>query len=228
MANYTPNLNLEKPLQSEDYDVDVFNRNCDKIDTFAGSVPARALTADKLTTGAKINGVNFKGDTDITLPVATTSVAGTVNPDGETILVNSGVISVNEDKIDGAWVQSYSKVASNVAFSKSAENKSYDLSAYLPNDNNVYEVIFSISGQTASASGASFAFGIITDKTSAGTTDDVWICSAITRTSSYAMGAGACVLPLKSRTIYVRQASTTSAGAPTLNSLNVHGYRKVK
>lgn len=89
MANYTPNLNLEKPLQTEGYDVDVFNANADKIDTFAGQVPARALTADKLTTGAKINGVNFKGDTDITLPVATTSVAGTVMPDGESISIDS-------------------------------------------------------------------------------------------------------------------------------------------
>lgn len=67
MPNYTTNLNLEKPLQSEQYNIDVFNANADKIDQFAGQVPARALTADKLTTGAKINGVNFKGDTDITI-----------------------------------------------------------------------------------------------------------------------------------------------------------------
>ena len=65
MPNYTTNLNLEKPLQSEQYNINVFNANADKIDQFAGQVPARALTADKLTTGAKINGVNFKGDTDV-------------------------------------------------------------------------------------------------------------------------------------------------------------------
>lgn len=65
MPNYTTNLNLEKPLQSEQYNVDVFNANADKIDAFAGQVPARALTADKLTTGANINGVNFKGDTNV-------------------------------------------------------------------------------------------------------------------------------------------------------------------
>lgn len=65
MPNYTTNLNLEKPLANEQYNIDVFNANVDKIDQFAGQTPARALTADKLTTGAKINGVNFKGDTDI-------------------------------------------------------------------------------------------------------------------------------------------------------------------
>ena len=92
MADYTPNLNLEKPLQSEGYDVDIFNANADKIDNFAGQTPARALTADKLTTGAKINGVNFRGDSDITLPI--------VDVDGETIIKNNnGIIStvINED-----------------------------------------------------------------------------------------------------------------------------------
>lgn len=32
MPNYTPNLNLKKPLQEEFYNVDVFNENADKID----------------------------------------------------------------------------------------------------------------------------------------------------------------------------------------------------
>lgn len=32
MANYTNNYNLEKPLQPEFYNVDVFNGNADKID----------------------------------------------------------------------------------------------------------------------------------------------------------------------------------------------------
>lgn len=33
MPNFTPNLNLEKPLQTEFYNVDVPNANMDKIDT---------------------------------------------------------------------------------------------------------------------------------------------------------------------------------------------------
>ena len=65
MPNYTENLNLEKPLRSEQYNIDVFNANAEKIDQFAGQTPVRALTADVLTTGAKINGVNFKGNADI-------------------------------------------------------------------------------------------------------------------------------------------------------------------
>lgn len=63
--DYTTNLNLVLPKQSEQYNVDDFNDNFGKIDDFAGLVPARALTADELTTGAKINGVNFKGNTNV-------------------------------------------------------------------------------------------------------------------------------------------------------------------
>ena len=33
MPNYTDNLRLEKPLQSENYNIDIFNANADKIDT---------------------------------------------------------------------------------------------------------------------------------------------------------------------------------------------------
>lgn len=65
MPNYTENLNLEKPLQDEQYNVEVFNRNCDKIDQFAGQTPPLALSADVLTNGANINGVKFKGNTDV-------------------------------------------------------------------------------------------------------------------------------------------------------------------
>lgn len=67
MPNYTTYLNLEKPLQSEQYDVDVFNSNCDKIDNFASS---------------------------ITIPLATTQSAGIVKPDGSTITITQdGTIS---------------------------------------------------------------------------------------------------------------------------------------
>ena len=38
MPNYTTNLNLEKPLQTEGYDVDVFNGNADLIDAAVGAI----------------------------------------------------------------------------------------------------------------------------------------------------------------------------------------------
>ena len=38
MPSYTTNLNLEKPLQTEGYDVDVFNGNADLIDAAVGGL----------------------------------------------------------------------------------------------------------------------------------------------------------------------------------------------
>ena len=39
MSEYTQNLNLIKPAQDEQYNIDDFNDNFDKIDDFAGIVP---------------------------------------------------------------------------------------------------------------------------------------------------------------------------------------------
>jgi len=100
MANYTPNLNLEKPLQTENYDVDVFNDNFDKIDNFAGQTPARALTADKLTVGAKINNVLFNGTTDIDIPTgANTSLDNVTNTSGFRKLVEAKISGTDGYKV---------------------------------------------------------------------------------------------------------------------------------
>ena len=53
MPNYTNNLNLEKPLQSENYNIDIFNSNADKIDAaiqeIKGKVDGLELKAEKVT-----------------------------------------------------------------------------------------------------------------------------------------------------------------------------------
>ena len=53
MPNYTDNLRLEKPLQSENYNIDVFNSNADKIDTaiqeVKGKVDGLELKAERVT-----------------------------------------------------------------------------------------------------------------------------------------------------------------------------------
>lgn len=50
MPSYTENLNLEKPLESENYDVGVFNGNADKIDAAFGE----PITASKIADNAII------------------------------------------------------------------------------------------------------------------------------------------------------------------------------
>lgn len=53
MPNYTNNLQLEKPLLNENYDIEIHNRNMDKIDNaiqeVKGQVSGLELKAEKVT-----------------------------------------------------------------------------------------------------------------------------------------------------------------------------------
>ena len=59
MPNYTNNLKLEKPLQSENYNIDIFNSNADKIDTAIQEVKGRVdgleLTAERVSIADSTN-----------------------------------------------------------------------------------------------------------------------------------------------------------------------------
>ena len=59
MPNYTNNLKLEKPLQSENYNIDTFNSNADKIDTaiqeVKGKVDGLELTAERVSIADSTN-----------------------------------------------------------------------------------------------------------------------------------------------------------------------------
>ena len=59
MPNYTNNLKLEKPLQNENYNIDIFNSNADKIDTaiqeVKGKVDGLELTAERVSIADSTN-----------------------------------------------------------------------------------------------------------------------------------------------------------------------------
>ena len=59
MPNYTNNLKLEKPLQSENYNIDIFNANADKIDIaiqeVKGKVDGLELTAQRVSIADSTN-----------------------------------------------------------------------------------------------------------------------------------------------------------------------------
>lgn len=59
MPNYTNNLKLEKPLQSENYNIDIFNSNADKIDIaiqeVKGKVDGLELTAERVSIADSTN-----------------------------------------------------------------------------------------------------------------------------------------------------------------------------
>lgn len=59
MPNYTNNLQLEKPLLNENYDIEIHNRNMDKIDTaiqeVKGKVDGLELTAERVSIADSAN-----------------------------------------------------------------------------------------------------------------------------------------------------------------------------
>lgn len=132
----------------------------------------------------------------------------------------------NSTDLDGQWTKCSPaiSIASSVAFSTTATSKSYDLTNYLPNDNNVYEVMISLGAQSAAATGANYGFVITSSLTT-----DVYICRAIARSNASVYSYGNAIIPIGTdRALKVWQVNNTSAGAPTMTGLIMSAYRKVR
>lgn len=93
MPNYTNNLNLEKPLQSENYNIDIFNSNADKIDTaiqeIKGKVDGLDLKAEKVTLADRSNLFNA------------TNVEDALLENKRSILSNTNLINTLNEEING-------------------------------------------------------------------------------------------------------------------------------
>lgn len=93
MPNYTDNLRLEKPLQSENYNIDIFNANADKIDTaiqeIKGKVDGLDLKAEKVTLADKSN------------LFTATNVEDALLENKRTILSNTNLINALNSEING-------------------------------------------------------------------------------------------------------------------------------
>ena len=103
MPNYTSNLNLEKPLQSENYNVDVFNTNADKIDQaiqeVKGKVDGLELKAEKVTLADKSNLFNASNVEDALLENRNKIASNTSNIASNTNLINSLSQEVNGQRL---------------------------------------------------------------------------------------------------------------------------------
>ena len=81
MPNYTNNLKLEKPLQSENYNIDIFNSNADKIDTAIQEVKGRVdgleLTAERVSIADPTNKFEATNVEDALLENKTNILANT-------------------------------------------------------------------------------------------------------------------------------------------------------
>ena len=93
MPNYTNNLNLEKPLQSENYNIDIFNSNADKIDSanqeVRGKVDGLDLKAEKVTLADRSNLFDA------------TNVEDALLENKRTILSNTNLINTLNAEING-------------------------------------------------------------------------------------------------------------------------------
>ena len=93
MPNYTNNLKLEKPLQSENYNIDIFNSNADKIDSaiqeVKGKVDGLDLKAEKVTLADRSNLFNA------------TNVEDALLENKRSILSNTNLINTLNAEING-------------------------------------------------------------------------------------------------------------------------------
>ena len=93
MPNYTDNLKLEKPLQSENYNIDVFNSNADKIDTaiqeVKGKVDGLELTAERVSIADPSN--KFEA----------TNVEDALLENKTSILNNANLINILNKEVNG-------------------------------------------------------------------------------------------------------------------------------
>ena len=93
MPNYTNNLRLEKPLQSENYNIDIFNSNADKVDSaiqeVKGKVDGLDLKAEKVTLADRSNLFNA------------TNVEDALLENKRTILSNTNLINTLNAEING-------------------------------------------------------------------------------------------------------------------------------
>lgn len=93
MPNYTNNLRLEKPLQSENYNIDIFNSNADKIDSaiqeVKGKVDGLDLKAEKVTLADRSNLFDA------------TNVEDALLENKRTILSNTNLINTLNAEING-------------------------------------------------------------------------------------------------------------------------------
>ena len=93
MPNYTNNLRLEKPLQSENYNIDIFNSNADKIDTaiqeIKGKIDGLDLKAEKVTLADRSN------------LFTATNVEDALLENKRTILSNTNLINTLNAEVNG-------------------------------------------------------------------------------------------------------------------------------
>lgn len=140
--------------------------------------------------------------------------------DGKADTDLNNITSTASANFDGVWVsQTYEIITSNTTFGSDTDHP-YSLSSYLPNDNYVYEVFYSIAGETGTTSGNAADISIYSDLLP--TTNRV--ARAKTRSSSSVTwcGSGTALIGTN-KSIGVRNMGNNV----TVNYFRIFAYRRV-
>lgn len=121
-----------------------------------------------------------------------------------------------EQDIDGRWInKNLNIISSSTDFSNNKE-VNYDISSYLPNDNNVYEILAVCVGQTASTNG----------KADVRLSSDMALLLPVGATAgANIIFAGNCIIPVRKRNLTL---SNETANNCSVSILRLTGYRKVR
>lgn len=127
----------------------------------------------------------------------------------------------NTNCVDGQWVSSLHEIASGVSGSSTYSND-FDLSTYLPNDGQKYEVLIHGQGRTGTTSGNAMWLWVGSSETGGSTL----LTIGHTRTSSYMNSAGSVIIPIGTdRKINVNL--QYSGGTSTNIGIYAHAYRRI-
>lgn len=133
--------------------------------------------------------------------------------------VDQPVELAKQQDIDGLWVRSSSYLIQNVSFSANYK-QTFDISDYLPNDGNVYEVAINAYGKTGTT-----AYNITGILVSGGY-QGALVMKAETQVSQSMYGAGTCIIPVSPpRRLVIQNSGGVGTGVITVQLI---GYRKAR
>jgi hypothetical protein len=125
--------------------------------------------------------------------------------------------------LDGIWTSRQVNLANAVQWAVGTTTKTYSLSSYLPNDNNIYEVLISGDGNSGATSGSAISCQIVSTYAS----NNCMLYRTSTRANASVLGGGCCIIPIgKDKNITLK---VTATGSKTGNTyLYLIAYRKVR
>lgn len=141
----------------------------------------------------------------------------------------SNLSATGKKVLDGQFVYSLSNLISSDTDLAVNTSKSFDLSSYLPNDSNNYEVWVSVKASTSSTSGGTINLSIYSDVVT--NTDYMKIAVTRTRSSSNVITGSTLICPIGTgRIIYLHNyntSGTASAHKATVGEMTLIGYRRI-